>query len=84
MIERAGRKVLFNLVGPGLPVWSVAWRPDGSELVTGGGDRLVRRWNAGNGEPIGRSPCPVRRMRWHPSTASAARRCFAPAWPVTA
>lgn len=53
MIERAGRKVLFNLVGPGLPVWSVAWRPDGSELVTGGGDRLVRRWNAGNGEPIG-------------------------------
>ncbi|QIJ75431.1 c-type cytochrome [Methylobacterium sp. NI91] len=53
MIVRADRKVLFNLVGPGLPVWSVAWRPDGSELVTGGGDRLVRRWNASNGEPIG-------------------------------
>lgn len=53
MIERATRKVLFNLVGPGLPVWSVAWRPDGSELVTGGSDRLVRRWNASNGEPIG-------------------------------
>jgi cytochrome c len=53
MIERASRKVLFTLVGPGLPVWSVAWRPDGSELVTGGGDRLVRRWSAANGEPIG-------------------------------
>lgn len=53
VIERATRKVMFTLVGPGLPVWSVAWRPDGSELVTGGGDRLVRRWNAINGEPIG-------------------------------
>ncbi|BAU91741.1 cytochrome c, class I [Methylorubrum populi] len=53
MIDRASRTVLFNLVGPGLPVWSVAWRPDRSELVTGGGDRLVRRWKAGSGEPIG-------------------------------
>ncbi|CAO4142596.1 c-type cytochrome [Methylorubrum extorquens] len=53
MIERASGKILFTLVGPGLPVWSLAWRPDGSELVTGGGDRLVRRWNAATGEPIG-------------------------------
>ncbi len=53
MIERATGKILFTLVGPGLPVWSVAWRPDGSELVTGGGDRLVRRWNAATGAPIG-------------------------------
>ena len=34
-------------------VWSLAFRPDGTELLTGGGDRLVRRWNAGTGEPIG-------------------------------
>ncbi|MEN3213352.1 c-type cytochrome [Methylorubrum populi] len=53
VIDRARRAVLFTLVGPGLPVWSVAWRPDGSELVTGGGDRLVRRWNAATGAPIG-------------------------------
>ncbi len=53
IIDRASAKVLFTLVGPGLPVWSVAWRPDGSELVTGGSDRLVRRWNAASGEPIG-------------------------------
>jgi cytochrome c len=53
MIDRAGAKVLFNLVGPGLPVWSLAFRPDGRELLTGGSDRLVRRWDAARGEPIG-------------------------------
>ena len=53
VIDRKSAKLLFTLVGPGLPVWSVAWRPDGSELVTGGGDRLVRRWNGATGEPIG-------------------------------
>lgn len=51
IIDRAGGAILRHLVGPGLPVWSVAWR--GDELVTGGSDRLVRRWNAASGEPIG-------------------------------
>jgi cytochrome c len=53
LIERAGAKVLFSLVGPGLPVWSLAFRPDGRELLTGGSDRAVRRWNMSNGEHIG-------------------------------
>ncbi|WP_091947147.1 c-type cytochrome [Methylorubrum salsuginis] len=53
VIERQTTKILYTLVGPGLPVWSVAWRPDGSELLTGGGDRLVRRWDAATGAPIG-------------------------------
>lgn len=53
VVERATGRVLVRLVGPGLPVWSLAWRPDGAELVTGGGDRLVRRWDARTGEPIG-------------------------------
>ena len=53
VIERASARIAFNLVGPGLPVWSVAFRPDGSELVTGGGDRMVRRWSAATGEPVG-------------------------------
>ncbi|KQT45347.1 hypothetical protein ASG52_14345 [Methylobacterium sp. Leaf456] len=53
VIERKTTKIRYTLVGPGLPVWSVAWRPDGSELVTGGGDRLVRRWDAATGAPIG-------------------------------
>ncbi|MFE1599841.1 c-type cytochrome [Methylobacterium sp. ID0610] len=53
IIERATGRILLRLVGPGLPIWSVAWRPDGTELVTGGGDRLVRRWQARSGEPVG-------------------------------
>ncbi len=53
VIDRAEARILFHLVGPGLPVWSLAYRPDGREILTGGSDRLVRRWNAMSGEPIG-------------------------------
>ncbi len=53
IIERADRKVARTLVGPGLPVWSVAFFPDNHTLLTGGADRVLRRWNATNGEPIG-------------------------------
>jgi cytochrome c len=53
IIERAGRKVTRTLVGPGLPVWSVAFFPDNKTLLTGGADRMVRRWDAVSGEHIG-------------------------------
>ncbi|MGF3022977.1 c-type cytochrome [Methylobacterium aquaticum] len=52
IVDRAGAQVRLTLVGPGLPVWSLAFRGD-DELVTGGGDRLVRLWNLRTGEPIG-------------------------------
>jgi cytochrome c len=52
IIDRAARKVEHTLVGPGLPVWSVAFMPDGRTLLTGGADRVIRRWNAATGEPI--------------------------------
>ena len=53
IIERKTRSLARTLVGPGLPVWSAAFLPDNQTLITGGTDRLVRRWNARNGEPIG-------------------------------
>jgi len=53
LIERKTRKLVHTLVGPGLPVWSVAFLPDGHTLLTGGTDRMIRRWDALSGEPIG-------------------------------
>jgi len=53
VIERKARKLEHTLVGPGLPVWSVAFFPDSSTLLTGGADRTIRRWDAVSGEPIG-------------------------------
>ena len=52
IIDRKQRKLLRTLVGPGLPVWSVAFFPDNRTLLTGGTDRVIRRWNAVSGEPI--------------------------------
>jgi cytochrome c len=52
VIERQARKLAHTLVGPGLPVWSVAFFPDNRTLLTGGTDRMIRRWNAASGEPI--------------------------------
>ena len=45
--------VARTLVGPGLPVWSLAFLPDSRTLVTGGTDRLVRRWDATTGDHLG-------------------------------
>jgi cytochrome c len=53
VIEREQRKTLRTLVGPGLPVWSVAFFNDNKTLLTGGTDRLVRRWDASTGDHIG-------------------------------
>jgi len=53
IVERATRKPLRTLVGPGLPVWAAAFLPDNETLITGGTDRMVRRWNAVTGDHIG-------------------------------
>jgi len=53
IIDRAARRLARTLVGPGLPVWSVAFFPDGRTLLSGGADRVIRRWDAITGEPVG-------------------------------
>jgi cytochrome c len=42
-----------TLVGPRGAVWSLAFRPDADELLAGGSDGVVRRWNAATGERLG-------------------------------
>lgn len=53
LIDRSTRTIRATLVGPGMPVWSLAFLPDGRQLLSGGADRLVRRWNAVTGEHVG-------------------------------
>jgi cytochrome c len=53
IIERGSRALARTLVGPGLPVWSAAFFPDNRTLLTGGTDRMVRRWDAVTGDHIG-------------------------------
>jgi cytochrome c len=53
IIDRASRTLERTLVGPGLPVWSAAFFPDNRTLLTGGADRMIRRWDAVSGEPVG-------------------------------
>ena len=52
VIDRKARTLARTLVGPGLPVWSVAFLPDSRTLLTGGADSIIRRWNAATGEPV--------------------------------
>jgi cytochrome c len=53
IIDRAARELERTLVGPGLPVWSVAFFPDSRTLLTGGTDRMIRRWDTATGEQVG-------------------------------
>jgi cytochrome c len=53
IIDRGTHSVARTLVGPGMPVWSATFLPDSATLLTGGSDRMVRRWNALSGEAIG-------------------------------
>ena len=53
LVDRKTRSIRATLIGPGLPVWSLAFLPDGRQLLSGGADRLVRRWNAVTGEHVG-------------------------------
>jgi cytochrome c len=52
VIDRKARTLVRTLVGPGLPVWSVAFLPDSRALLTGGADNIIRRWNVATGDPV--------------------------------
>ncbi len=53
IIDTVSRTVAAEILGPGLPVWSVAFSIDGRTLITGGADRAVRRWDPKTGQPAG-------------------------------
>jgi cytochrome c len=53
ILDRAARRSERTLVGPVLPVWSVAFIPDSRMLFPAGADRVIRPWDTVTGEPIG-------------------------------
>lgn len=52
LVDRQSREITRRLAGPAFPLWSLAFSPDGREILTGGADRLVRRWSVTTGEPV--------------------------------
>lgn len=52
LVNTENRSILRKLSGPAFPLWSLAFSTDGNEILTGGADRLVRRWHVASGEPV--------------------------------
>jgi cytochrome c len=52
LIDARTRNITRRMMGPAFPLWSLAFSPDGAEILTGGADRLVRRWHVATGEPV--------------------------------
>jgi len=55
IIDRKARGLTRTLVGPALPVWSLTFLPDNRTLLSGGADRVIRRWDSETGAEIGSS-----------------------------
>jgi len=53
VLDATTLRTVHQLVGPGLPVWSLAFTPDSKTLLTGGSDRLVRRWDMASARHLG-------------------------------
>ncbi|MDX2266043.1 MAG: c-type cytochrome [Hyphomicrobiales bacterium] len=51
VIDARTKTITARLTGPGLPVWSLAFTPDGASVLSGGADRVIRRWDAVTGAP---------------------------------
>ena len=50
IFDAIAKRVERQALSPGLPVWALAYLPDGSHFFAAGGDGIVRRWDAATGE----------------------------------
>jgi cytochrome c len=50
IIDRKTHSLARSLARSGLPIWAVAFAPDGRTLLSGGGDRIIHRWDAETGQ----------------------------------
>jgi cytochrome c len=56
LVDRASAQALRGLGAPEQVTWSLAFLPDGRALLSGGGDRAIRRWDPASGAEIGARP----------------------------
>ena len=82
ILDRKTRLIARMLSGSGQPVWSVVFLPDNHTLLTGGADRIIRRWDTETWDPVATSRPAAPRIRSPPMPAIRAPRCSAPASPV--
>jgi cytochrome c len=52
IIDRKIRSLARSLAGSGVPIWAVAFAPGDRTLLSGGGDRVIHRWDSETGQPI--------------------------------
>ena len=55
LIDAASGEVKSGILGPGLPIWALAFSLDSRALYTGGADRSVRQFDVATGTAIGES-----------------------------
>jgi cytochrome c len=53
IIDRKTFSVVRKFEEPSTPIWALAFSPDGQTLLTGGADRMIRRWDVETGRQIG-------------------------------
>lgn len=61
LIDVASREVKSRILGPGLPIWALAFSQDSRELYTGGADRALRSFDVATGNANGNSIAPASR-----------------------
>ena len=73
LIDVERRAVARRILGPGLPIWALAFSLDSGELFTGGADRALRRWTVATGEPAGNPLSPAADLTGKPDNDPGAR-----------
>ncbi|MEO4001938.1 c-type cytochrome [Mesorhizobium sp. CAU 1732] len=53
LLDAENLKTVHSFDTANIPVWSLAFRPGGGTLMTGGADRIVREWDVETGRRLG-------------------------------
>jgi WD40 repeat protein len=74
IVDATSGKPVRQLTGHSDVVYSLAWSPDGSHIVSGGEDKVLRVWNAVTGRPVKTRPMgvAVNAVCWSPDSSRIA------------